>query len=676
MDIDFGGPGEGFGDGRAYDDAAALDQARAGVPPPLGPPRNPPTVPDTHWTETGPPPEDYDSEDERKKAIPILPRAYTWKEPPGVRIAYYQAVINNVFKHQSVDQTESTLKTTLMAIDASGGLPVDPVPVQTLVSAKRRLGVDPDEHIIEYAICNLCWKHYRPSEVNHLPSPSCLTPDCPGVIYEESRNTENKLVREPKTISPQVSLIHSLRRIVHRKGFRKLVRDSRNSPRAQNDDPNFVMKDMHDGAMWHSLRTGIKREVGDFGAVRDAAVDEGAEKALTDHRFGLHLTVNTDWFGALKNRPHSCGPIFISIADLPREQRFLQVNVMCVAITPGPKEPTAEQFGHVMEPIVRDACRLKRGVKMDMYDDDDTTVVSEDVYADFICNNCDTPAMHYEDMIRCFGPVYAWWLFAYERFNGMLEKVKLNGHDGGRMELTMLRKWVMSHLIYELLLSLPDDVHPHERSLLDQIIKFEGRGSMLNDIAVFRSEASVHSLDFDLYELMYEHARTTWPTIQLRRELSHAEGISFVGNRVARRLPYVKKDGIRYGCIANNRTQADSFAFILRDSARKPIQILDLFLLEILVDGRFLRHPCALVRRLKSDNRIPDMPWNLFASVLGIYTSYAEQYHPPEIIPASDIDCPLALIPAKHFSTNVDLWISVSFDHVSIEPEEVFEDDE
>ena len=116
--------------------------------------------------------------------------------------------------------------------------------------------------IIEYAICSVCWKHYRPSELSSLPSPSCLTLDCPGVIYEETRNAENKLLREPKTISPQVSLIHSLRRIVHRKGFRKLVRDSRHSPQSQNDDPDFIMKDMHDAAMWHSLKTGIKREKG------------------------------------------------------------------------------------------------------------------------------------------------------------------------------------------------------------------------------------------------------------------------------------------------------------------------------------------------------------------------------------------------------------------------------
>lgn len=56
----------------------------------------------------------------------------------------------------------------------------------------------------------------------------------------------------------------------------------------------------------------------------------------------------------------------------------------------------------------------------------------------------------------------------------MLEKVNHNGHDGGRMELTLVRNWVQTHLIYELLLALPDDSHPLERQLIECIIKSEG----------------------------------------------------------------------------------------------------------------------------------------------------------------------------------------------------------
>jgi hypothetical protein len=59
-------------------------------------------------------------------------------------------------------------------------------------------------------------------------------------------------------------------------------------------------------------------------------------------------------------------------------------------------------------------------------------------------------AMHYILFFRLFGPVYAWWLFAFERFNGLLEKVNLNGHANGVMELTLMRAWLERHRLYEL----------------------------------------------------------------------------------------------------------------------------------------------------------------------------------------------------------------------------------
>lgn len=74
----------------------------------------------------------------------------------------------------------------------------------------------------------------------------------------------------------------------------------------------------------------------------------------------------------------------------------------------------------------------------------------------------------------------------------MLERVKTNGKDGGRTELTLLRNWVMTHLIYKLLLALPEDAHPLECQFINQIIKTAARerGSMMAQIAVYQAEAS------------------------------------------------------------------------------------------------------------------------------------------------------------------------------------------
>lgn len=247
-------------------------------------------------------------------------------------------------------------------------------------------------------------------------------------------------------------------------------------------------------------------------------------------------------------------------------------------------------------------------------------------------------SMHFASMIKLFGPVYSWWLFPFERFNGMLERVNLNGHDGGRMELTMLRYWVQTHLLYERLLDLPEDASPEERALLERLIHTEAsqqRGGMMTQIAILRAEATSERVSLpkrigkpvalqgiilpgaaldgqDLYTLLLDYARRLWPDLHIRRQFMHdTDGPAFIQDHVASRLPYVRKDGLRFGSMANPRTQADSFAFILRDEARVPIRIEHLFLLKV-PNTAYPAHACAVIRRLKTDIVLPfHLPWNL-----------------------------------------------------------------
>lgn len=248
-------------------------------------------------------------------------------------------------------------------------------------------------------------------------------------------------------------------------------------------------------------------------------------------------------------------------------------------------------------------------------------------------------SMHFASMIKIFGPVYGWWLFAFERFNGMLEKVNHNGHDGGRIELSMLRYWVQTHLLYELLLELPEHASPQEKSMLDRIIRAEAagqRGGMVTQIAVSQAEASSDRVSLpkrvpkpvalqgiilpgaasdgqDLYSLLLNYARSLWPDLRLRRQfmLSEGDGRPFVQDEVASRLPYIRKDGLRYGSTANARTKSDVHAFLLRDGLRVPIQIEHLFLLKI-PNCAHPPHACAVIRRLRCDIQLPfQVPWSL-----------------------------------------------------------------
>lgn len=58
-------------------------------------------------------------------------------------------------------------------------------------------------------------------------------------------------------------------------------------------------------------------------------------------------------------------------------------------------------------------------------------------------------SMHYERYFRLYGPAYAWWLFAYEQFNGILEKVNINNRPED-YETILARFWTRMHRIYEL----------------------------------------------------------------------------------------------------------------------------------------------------------------------------------------------------------------------------------
>ncbi|KAF9461452.1 hypothetical protein BDZ94DRAFT_1371533 [Collybia nuda] len=323
------------------------------VPPaPIPPPIHVQPVDAEVFIPAGPDPDpdpwvDAEGNEVQPLGIPAM------QEEPYIRLAYLQAVMGNVFGKLTWEHATQQLNNTLDILALADRLPVHPRPVRTLQSARQRLGIDPDQYIIQYSLCPVCWKHHTPQELKDLASPNCSARNCTGKIY-----TLKDGHRDPVLILPRVSLI----------GFAALVERRPHHQPGRNSDEDFIMKDMPDGKMWYYSTTRTKREVGNLGTVRDTPNSaEELPTKLFSHRFGLQLTLNTDWFGALSGRPHSTGPVYWSINNLPREFRYLQVNVPCTTIMPGPKEPNTEQLNNALEPDVRELKQLKNGVKMDIY---------------------------------------------------------------------------------------------------------------------------------------------------------------------------------------------------------------------------------------------------------------------------------------------------------------------
>jgi hypothetical protein len=191
-----------------------------------------------------------DSDSETEDSADIIPRAFG--ETSAVRLAYLQAVQGNVYDGITVKAADNMLNHSLNMLSAAGALPKIPKPVCTVKSARRRLGLDPDQYITQNPICTVCWKIYTLEAIKSMSNPRCTVLRCKGTVYHDKMDADGNTKRVPAKILPTVSLIQELRKMFMRPGFAASLRDSRQEPVDPNDDPEFPMEDVHHGSMWHS----------------------------------------------------------------------------------------------------------------------------------------------------------------------------------------------------------------------------------------------------------------------------------------------------------------------------------------------------------------------------------------------------------------------------------------
>ncbi|KAJ2982401.1 hypothetical protein NUW54_g10758 [Trametes sanguinea] len=296
-------------------------------------------------------------------------------------------------------------------------------------------------------------------------------------------------------------------------------------------------------------------------------------------------------------------------------------------------------------------------------------------------------AMHYPEIFRLFGPVYAWWLYAHERFNGIQEKVRTNGKGDGEMELTLTRNWVAKQRLHELLVSLPHNATPEERELISRVVSNDRaaagtlRTHMLSQSAALSSvKAPPRIKNFsdlrrlphpEVYKLLFAFVRTVWPDLPLADDLNvNPRYTTFSSTSSTLVFPFISVDGTRYGSIMDKRSSADRYACVDFGSARIPCRLL--YHLEVCVPGASESVFCSIVQRLVADQNIPVLPWSLYATDLGVYVAYAERFHDAEVIFSEQLAAPVAIIPIKSriLGDTVPLWAVHSFDRTGIEPED------
>ena len=76
--------------------------------------------------------------------------------------------------------------------------------------------------------------------------------------------------------------------------------------------------------------------------------------------YNYAFQLNVDWFNPYKHTKHSEGAIYLSILNLPRQERYLQENIILVGVIPGPKEPSLH-INSFLKPLVTELINLWKG---------------------------------------------------------------------------------------------------------------------------------------------------------------------------------------------------------------------------------------------------------------------------------------------------------------------------
>lgn len=75
--------------------------------------------------------------------------------------------------------------------------------------------------------------------------------------------------------------------------------------------PDGMMLDIYDGRMWQAIPD-----------------PDEPDRPFADHKRSLLLTLNVDWFQPFDGGGYSCGAIYITVNNLPRNDRFKKENVL------------------------------------------------------------------------------------------------------------------------------------------------------------------------------------------------------------------------------------------------------------------------------------------------------------------------------------------------------------
>lgn len=174
--------------------------------------------------------------------------------------------------------------------------------------------------------------------------------------------------------------------------------------------------------------------------------------------------------------------------------------------------------------------------------------------------------------------------------------------------------------------ALPENATPEERALLERICTEHGAtcGTLRTQIAAFaRGSSSIlkprrvkKPMDLrklahpGVYRLLLDYLRSMHPELTIADDMTQTCGHDaiFLAHGSAKLLPFICKDGLRFGSSADSRTQADSHGCVDFPEGRIPCHFLYHFEISVPTRPAII---CSVVQRLVSDDNMPTFPWSM-----------------------------------------------------------------
>lgn len=168
-----------------------------------------------------------------------------------------------------------------------------------------------------YACCQKCFSVYRldqsgggSQKCSHIQFPEHpmehYRQPCNISLMKVVKTPLNRNIFSPKLTYCYRSVIQYLKELLMRPGFI----DKCESWRNRNITPG-TLKDVYDGKIWNDF---LKYE----------------DKPFLALPFNYAIHINVDWFQPFEHTQHSEGAVYLTILNLPREERYCQENVMVI----------------------------------------------------------------------------------------------------------------------------------------------------------------------------------------------------------------------------------------------------------------------------------------------------------------------------------------------------------